>query len=118
MTAEITLPHIQAQAHLVSPSVLTLSDNGEIGVKAVGADNRVAFHAVTIVDADSEGTWITGLPAAVNLITVGQEYVAPGDEVRSVSEAEIDDKLKDLSSLTPSSTTPSPPAAPSSSRWF
>src|SRR3546814_2843758 len=58
MTAEITLPHIQAQAHLVSPSVLTLSDNGEIGVKAVGADNRVAFHAVTIVDADSEGTWI------------------------------------------------------------
>src|SRR3546814_1369150 len=64
----------------------------------VCSSDLVAFHAVTIVDADSEGTWITGLPAAVNLITVGQEYVAPGDEVRSVSEAEIDDKLKDLSS--------------------
>src|SRR3546814_6876879 len=67
MTAEIPLPHTQAQAHSVSPSVLKLSANGEIGVKAVGDDNRVAFNAVTIVDAESEGKWIHGLPAAVNL---------------------------------------------------
>jgi multidrug efflux system membrane fusion protein len=98
MTAEIALPLRQTPAHLVSPSVLTLSDSGEIGVKTVGADDRVAFHPVKIVDSDSEGMWVTGLPETVTLITVGQEYVAPGDEVRTITESAIADKLKDLSS--------------------
>lgn len=98
MTAEIALPLREIPAHLVSPSVLTLSDRGEIGVKTVGADSRVAFHPVQIVDSDSEGMWVTGLPREATLITVGQEYVATGDEVRTISEPEIADQLKDLPS--------------------
>ncbi|HMA16203.1 MAG TPA: efflux RND transporter periplasmic adaptor subunit [Kiloniellaceae bacterium] len=98
MTAEIALPLSETPAHLVSPAVLTLSDNGEIGVKAVDADSRVTFHPVKIVDTDSQGMWITGLPETVTLITVGQEYVAQGDAVRTVSEAEIEAKIKDPAS--------------------
>jgi membrane fusion protein, multidrug efflux system len=98
MTAEIALPLSEVMAHRVSPSVLTLSDAGEIGVKSVDADNRVAFHPVQIVDTDSEGMWITGPPPKVTLITVGQEYVGVGDLVRSVSESEIADQMKDLAS--------------------
>ncbi|HEY9549745.1 MAG TPA: efflux RND transporter periplasmic adaptor subunit [Kiloniellaceae bacterium] len=98
MTAEIALPLSATQAHRVSPAVLTLSDKGEIGVKAVDADNRVVFHPVKIVDTDGEGTWVTGLPEQVTLITVGQEYVGPGDSVRSVPEATIAETLKDLAS--------------------
>lgn len=98
MTAEIALPLSETLAHRVSPSILTLSDSGEIGVKSVDDENKVVFHPVQIVDTDADGMWITGLPAAVTLITVGQEYVAAGDTVRTVSEAEIDEKLKDLAS--------------------
>ncbi|MGF1630242.1 MAG: efflux RND transporter periplasmic adaptor subunit [Kiloniellaceae bacterium] len=98
MTAEIALPLSEVLAHLVSPAVLTLSDNGQIGVKAVGADNRVIFHPVEIVDTDNAGMWIAGLPAQVTLITVGQEYVGHGDEVRSVLESAIEENLKGLSS--------------------
>src|SRR3546814_20669342 len=87
MTAEIALPLSATQAHRVSPAVLTLSDKGEIGVKAVDADNRVVFHPVKIVDTDGEGTWVTGLPEQVTLITVGTEYVGPGDSVRGVPDA-------------------------------
>jgi len=98
MTAEIALPLSEKPAHQVSPSVLTLSDRGEIGVKTVDENDRVAFHPVEIVDTDSQGMWITGLPDQVTLITVGQEYVAPGDVVRSISEEAIEEKLKDLAS--------------------
>ncbi|WP_299618566.1 efflux RND transporter periplasmic adaptor subunit [Pelagibius sp.] len=98
MTAEIALPLDQTTAHLVSPAILTLSDKGLIGVKAVDENNRVVFHPAKIVDTGNEGVWIAGLPDEVTLITVGQEYVRPGESVRSVSEAEIEDSLKDLAS--------------------
>lgn len=94
MTAEIALPLSEARAHRVSPSVLTLSDRGEMGVKTVDAESLVVFHAVKIVDTDGQGMWITGLPDEATLITVGQEYVAQGDRVRTVSEEEIEAALK------------------------
>jgi multidrug efflux system membrane fusion protein len=98
MTAEIALPLSEIAAHHVSPAVLTLAENGEIGVKAVDAQNRVAFHAIAIVDTDNQGIWVTGLPEEVTLITVGQEYVSVGEAVRSVLESEIEDSLEDLAS--------------------
>ena len=98
MTAEIALPLSQIQAHLVSPAILTLSDSGLIGVKAVDADSRVVFHPVSIVDTDNDGVWVSGLPEEVTLITVGQEYVSDGEAVRAVSESAIEERLKELSS--------------------
>jgi len=98
MTAEIALPLSRVQAHLVSPAILTLSDSGLIGVKAVDESSRVVFHPVKIVDTDNQGVWISGLPAEVTLITVGQEYVGDGEEVRPIPESAIEERLKDLSS--------------------
>jgi len=98
MTAEIALPLSEIAAHHVSPAVLTLAENGEIGVKAVDAESRVAFHAVNIVDTDNQGIWISGLPEEITLITVGQEYVSTGEAVRAVQESEIEDSLEDLAS--------------------
>ncbi len=98
MTAEITLPIANAKAHAVSPAILTLSDSGLIGVKAVDADNRVVFYPVKIVDTDLNGVWVTGVPDEATLITVGQEYVNVGEQVRPVFESEIEDRLKDLAS--------------------
>lgn len=89
VTAELTLPYADIRAHRLSPSVLTLSDTGLIGVKAVDADNRVVFHPVEIVDGNRRAVWVAGLPERVRLITVGQDYVRAGDIVDPVLTAQI-----------------------------
>jgi len=88
MTAEMRLPLRTVTAHRVSPAVLTLSDAGEVGVKAGDADNRVVFHAVDLIADSPEGVWLAGLPPKVRLITVGQEYVRPGELVDPVPQDE------------------------------
>lgn len=73
-----------APAHLLPQSVLTLDDNGVLGVRSV-ADNVVEFHAVTIVKDTRDGIWVTGLPPKIDIITVGQEYVLPGQKVNATN---------------------------------
>ncbi len=41
----------------------------------------MAFHAITILKDTRDGVWIVGLPPKINVITVGQEYVQPGQIV-------------------------------------
>jgi multidrug efflux system membrane fusion protein len=75
-----------APAHLLPQSVLTLDDDGVLGIRSV-SDNVVEFHAVTIVSDTREGVWVTGLPPKVDVITVGQEYVQPGQTVNATNVA-------------------------------
>ncbi len=67
-------------AHLLPQSVLTLDDQGALGVRAV-EEGAVKFYPVTIVSDTREGVWVTGLPAKVDVITVGQEFVVEGQKV-------------------------------------
>lgn len=89
VTAELRLPLEVVPAHLVSPAVLVLSDEGRVGVRTVDAEDRVAFLPVQILEQESEGIWITGLPEEVRLITVGQEFVLDGQFVTPVDESEV-----------------------------
>jgi len=82
VTAELHVPTELVLAHRVSAAVLTLDDQGTIGVRCVDADDRVEFFPVRIVASEATGVWITGLPDAVDLIVVGQEFVRAGDQVR------------------------------------
>lgn len=75
VTAQVTVPAGTVPAHLISPALLTLDDEGRLGLKAVTSSNRVAFYPVKIVEDSTEGMWISGLPEKVTLITVGQEFV-------------------------------------------
>jgi len=84
LTATIRLSTGAKRGHLVSPSVLTLSDAGEIGVKVVDEESRVRFYPVMILDEGPEGTWIAGLPEEIDLITVGQDFVAENERVERV----------------------------------
>ena len=84
LTATIRLSTGARRGHLVSPSVLTLSDAGEIGVKIVNDESRVRFYPVVILDEGPDGTWIAGLPEEVDLITVGQDFVAENELVERV----------------------------------
>lgn len=84
VSAELRILLGTAPAHLISPAVLTLDDLGQVGVKSVGADGRVAFHPVAVVRADTEGVWVEGLPAQVRVIVQGQGFVAVGEPVEAV----------------------------------
>lgn len=84
ISAEIRLVLERVLAHRVSPSVLTLADDGTLGVKSVDDDDVVIFLPVEIARADRNEVWLTGLPEEVRLITVGQGFVSDGAKVRPV----------------------------------
>ena len=84
LTVNLRIGVEEVYAHLVSPSLLTLSDSGDLGVRTLDATNRVVFSPVEIIEDGSQGHWITGLPSTVHLITVGHEYVTTGELVEPV----------------------------------
>lgn len=81
VSAEVTIPTGDTQAHFVQPSIVSLSPEGEIGVKTV-EDGAVVFHPVEIVKTEINGVWATGLPDEAEIITVGQGFVRGGEAVR------------------------------------
>ena len=89
VTAELTLPYADIRAHRLMPSVLTLSDEGLVGVKGVDGDDRVVFHPVDIVDGNRDAIWVQGLPDRLRIIVVGQDYVRAGDVVVPVLTAQV-----------------------------
>jgi len=81
ITTKITIAGSELKAHKIPPSILTLQDDGTIGVKAVNDENIVIFYPTTSVKDTIDGIWVSGLPDKVNLIVTGQEYVAIGESV-------------------------------------
>jgi len=73
------------QAYRLNPSWLTLDDDGRIGVRTVDGDNVVAFQELNIIAHTPETMWVTGLEPKTNVITVGQDYVIPGQVVEPVA---------------------------------
>jgi multidrug efflux system membrane fusion protein len=86
ISAELRLPVAELPAHRVSPAILTLTDDGKIGVKTVNAENIVEFHPVQIVGDGPDGVWLAGLPERLRFITVGQDFVLTGQKVEPVPE--------------------------------
>lgn len=81
VTADIRVRTPPIAAHFISPAILTLNDEGVIGVRIVDQQSRSRFIPVTIIAQVTDGVWITGLPATATVITVGQEYVSEGVQV-------------------------------------
>lgn len=77
-TAEILIQSDGRTAHLIPASSLTLDNDGNIGIRAVDADNIARFMPVGVLRDTIDGMWVTGLPDLVNVIVVGQEYVIDG----------------------------------------
>ncbi len=82
ISAEISIPTEEVTAHFLSPSVVSLSPEGQLGVKTVDDENIVHFYPVEVVRPELDGIWVTGLPDEINVITVGQGYVSDGETVR------------------------------------
>jgi len=86
MSATLHIPLETMPAHKVSPALLSLNDDGTLGLKTVDADGIVQFYPVTILKSERDGLWLGGLPAKVALITVGQGFVRAGDKVVAVRD--------------------------------
>lgn len=80
-TATLRLPLGTVPAHVVEPAVMTLDDDGAFGIKTVDERDRVHFHPAEIVRNRDGRVWLTGLPEALRIITVGQGFVREGDQV-------------------------------------
>lgn len=81
MTAEITLRAAPTDSVVLPRSVVTLSSGGDLGIRAVGDDNKVVFYPIDLVDDTPTGLVLGGIPAGVRVIVAGQDLVNDGDEV-------------------------------------
>jgi len=86
MTAEVSLFAQPTRAVVVPRSVITLSDDGLLGLRVVGADNLAQFAAVQIIDDTADGLVVTGVPEGVRIITAGQDLVRNGEQVEVAPE--------------------------------
>ena len=89
-TAELRIPAETVFAHSLSPSLLTLDDAGNVGVKIINDLGEVEFVVADIALSSSDGVWLAGLPATATIITVGQGYVSSGTVVDAVPEGDAE----------------------------
>ncbi|MDN3681487.1 efflux RND transporter periplasmic adaptor subunit [Vibrio tapetis subsp. quintayensis] len=83
ISAEVTLKLDTQLAVKVTPAMLALDEEGNLGVKTV-VDSKVTFVAIQLVKAEQDGVWLTGLGDKVDIITIGQGFVRGGDMVNAV----------------------------------
>ena len=89
-TAELRVPAERVLAHRISPSLLTLDDAGNIGVKIINDEGEVEFVVADVALSTIEGVWVAGLPDLATIITVGQGFVVPGTMVNAVPEGDVE----------------------------
>ena len=82
VSAEIFIKGQTVPAHLISPAILSLNDQGKLGIRLVNDKNEVEFKTIEILEDTTDGLWISGLPSSAKIITLGQEYVFQGQTVR------------------------------------
>ncbi len=83
ISSEVLIALDQVPAIKISPALLALDEQGNVGVKTV-VDDQVKFTDINIVKSESDGIWLTGLGEQANIITLGQGFVRAGDKVQAV----------------------------------
>ena len=83
LSAELKIYKEKIKVHQISPSVLSLGNDGDIGIKVLNQDNEVIFKEIVIIEDTSEYMLISGLEDKENIITIGQQYVSSGDKVET-----------------------------------
>jgi multidrug efflux system membrane fusion protein len=84
ITAQILVPLAPVSATRIPRSALTFSAGGDLGVRTIGADGRVAFIPITIIEDEQTAIWVSGVPDASPVIVQGQDFVREGQQVEAV----------------------------------
>lgn len=83
ISATLSIPVEQVEAAFITPSALSLGDDGELGVKAVDDENRVFFLPIQLVSTSIDGAWVSGIPSGTRIITLGQGFVSLNEQVET-----------------------------------
>ncbi|MCP4183270.1 MAG: efflux RND transporter periplasmic adaptor subunit [Hyphomicrobiales bacterium] len=86
LTARANIKLAEIEAYRVSPSWITLSDDGTIGVRTVDKNSIVRFVSIEIVSQKKDAFWVHGLKPGSRIISLGQEFVVDGEKVEAVPE--------------------------------
>jgi len=78
VTASVMIKTGTTMAQNIPSKILTLNNEGTVGVRYLDYDDIVRFARVTTIDEDANGIWVTGLPESTRIITQGQDFVAVG----------------------------------------
>ncbi|MDO5529636.1 MAG: efflux RND transporter periplasmic adaptor subunit [Paracoccus sp. (in: a-proteobacteria)] len=82
LSAQIGLSLNSERAHMVSPALVRLDDQGRIGLMAIDdSGEHLQFYPIEIVRARAEAIWVTGLPERVQLVTISQGALSSGQRV-------------------------------------
>jgi multidrug efflux system membrane fusion protein len=84
ITAEVAMPLSPTPATRIPRSALTFSSTGNLGVRAVGADETVEFVPVNVVEDEQGFMWVTGIAEGSRVIVQGQDFVREGQQVDAV----------------------------------
>ncbi len=99
LSAELRLSLATEKAHLITPAILSLNDDGNVGIKTITKDNIVIFNQIKIIENTDEGLWITGIDNKATIISVGQEYVVHGQKVNTVIDSDIKKQADGLEAI-------------------
>ncbi len=89
VSASLIVPVEQVEAVFISPSALSLGDNGDLGVKTIDENQQVVFTPITLISSSLNGAWVTGIPDNSRVITLGQGFVKPGQKVDPVKSEPV-----------------------------
>jgi multidrug efflux system membrane fusion protein len=85
ITAEVAIALAPVPATRVPRSALTISSAGDIGVRIVNADSKVAFVPVKVVEDEQNFMWVSGIANDMRVIVRGQDFVREGQQVDVVA---------------------------------
>ena len=97
MSTELALPLKKTWAMRITPAVMALDEQGNLGVKTV-VDQHVKFVPIDIVKSDSQGVWLSGMGQAADVITLGHGFVREGDKVEVIRTTATEDQKQSISS--------------------
>ena len=100
MTAEIRLKSDPVKAVRLPRSVVTLDEDGNLGVRVVGEDNKIAFVPIDLIDDTPEGLILGGIPDGSRIVVAGQDLVTEGEIVNAVEAKAESDGDTDGAALT------------------
>ena len=89
ITGTMTIQTNKVLASKISPSILLLSDEGDIGVRVVNDNDEVEFLPINIIEDTNDGIWVTGIPNLSKLIVLGQGFVKNGEKVQTTFLSDV-----------------------------
>lgn len=89
VTAEMAFSTGAVEAVKIPASIISINDEGKIGVKGVDARDQVVFYPIEVVKAETNEMWVSGIDDGAKLIIRGFGFVELEEKVEVQTESGI-----------------------------